>query len=221
MSSKKLSSTSKKLSSRNISDTLLKTTPRKTNTYKTRKTNTYKTHKTHKLNKVKYNKRPHNIDKYCGFYKTDINGKINKKLYNSCKINKYCRKYKCQDIDSKMINIKKTKIGANYNKIIFDKILSSCPENLYSSDDDKKNKQKKQKCISKTIKQIYKDNNIEDLYKKSIECDKIICAKEQKIFNNNLFREKQLKLNKSQVKILIDQDLPNEVDIDLIKNGDL
>ena len=104
MSSKKLSSSSRKLSSRNISDTLLKTTLRKT-----------KTHKTHKLNKVKYNKRPHNIDKYCGFYKTDINGKINKKLYNSCKINKYCRKYKCQDIDSKMINIKKITL---YNFIL-------------------------------------------------------------------------------------------------------
>jgi hypothetical protein len=39
-----------------------------------------KTQKTPKLNKPKYIKRPHNIDKYCGFYKTDINGKINKNI---------------------------------------------------------------------------------------------------------------------------------------------
>ena len=70
-------------------------------------------------NKNKKNKTKRIIDKYCSFYKTDINGKINKKLFLSCKLNKYCRKYKCKDIDYKMIKLKKKQIGLNYNTIIF------------------------------------------------------------------------------------------------------
>jgi len=148
--------------------------------------------------------RPHIIDKYCGFYKNDINGKPNKKLYMSCKINKYCRKYKCHDIDYKMIKEKQKHIGSNYNKIIFDKIKSSCPQkqknlvNILQDEDEKKIIIKQKQCEKKALKQIYKDNNLEDIYKKSVECDNVICAKEQKIFNINLFRQKQTRLKKTK-----------------------
>ena len=105
-----------------ITNSLLKSKT-KTSKTKTSKTRTNKT----KKNQVK---RPHMIDKFCKIYKNDITGKPNKKLYNSCKINKYCRKYKCQDIDSKILKAKQKYIGNDYNKIIFDKIKASCPQNF-------------------------------------------------------------------------------------------
>ena len=188
---------------------------------KSTKNKTAKHTHTKKNKKTKHNKKQHIIDKFCGFYKKDINGKINKKLYNSCKINKYCRKYKCQDIDSKFIKGKQKNLGFNYNKTIFNTIKTACPENLFMSfeDDNKFNKKQKQ-CERKAIKKIYKDNNLEDLYKKSVNCDNVICAKEQKIFNTNLFREKQIKLKKSQKKIIEANDFENEPDHDLIIRGD-
>ena len=184
-------------------------------------TNIKHTNKKH-TNKKHTNKKQHIIDKYCGFYKNDINGKPNKKLYNSCKINKYCRKYKCQDIDSKILKAKQKYIGHNYNKIIFDNIKSFCPVNNQSilDEDEIKNTKKQKQCEKKAIKQIYKDNNLEDIYKKSIECDNIICSKEQKIFNINLFRQKQIKLKKSQIKQIDDADFTNDPDHDLIERGD-
>ena len=193
-----------------ITNTLLKTKA-KTSRAKTSRAKTSRT-KSHK-------KHHHSIDKYCGFYKTDVNGKINKKLYNSCKTQKYCRKYKCDNIDLKMTKLKQSKIGVNYNKIIFDKLLTSCPDNLYSSDDEKLNKKMKKKCISKTMKNLYKDIGLEALYKKANECDTKICEKEQTEFNKNLFITKQMNLNKSQVELLEQEKL--DVDADLVKNGDL
>ena len=179
-----------------------------------------------KLSKTKHIKikRPHTIDKFCGYYKYDINGKINKNLYTSCKINKYCRKYKCQDIDLKMLNAKQNKIGHNYNKIIFDKLKSECPQNI-TEEDDKTIIKNKKKCEEKALKEIYKNNNMTEIYNKSKECDKIICSKEHNIFNLNLFRQKQIKLkktkNKKQKTNNGRSELENEVDIDLIKSGDL
>ena len=214
--SKSSSKLSSKLSSRQsskkiVNDTLLKS--RITKSKNTKSNNTRKT-------KIKKNKKQHIIDKYCGYYKTDINGKINKNLYNSCKINKYCRKYKCQDIDYKMIKAKQNNIGFNYNKIIFDKIKESCNQNRI--DEDKVLfKKKNKRCEINVIENIYKDNNLHELYNKSKECDKVICAKEQKIFNQNLFRQKQLKMKKSQTKKIKKNDLKNEVDMDLIERGDL
>ena len=172
-----------------------------------------------KKSKLKHNKHKNIIDKYCGYYKTDINGKINKNLYSSCKINKYCRKYKCQDIDNKMLKAKQKNIGFNYNKIIFDKIKESCNQNI--TDDDKIFKKKSKQCANNAIKQIFKENNMEEIYNKSKECDKITCIKEQKIFNQNLFRQKQIKLKKSKKAKIIDNDVKNEVDLDLIERGDL
>jgi hypothetical protein len=212
----------------------IKTSKNKTNNSLLKSKTTKKTHKKNKYNKIKHtkikntktkhtkskhNKKPHIIDKFCSFYKKDINGKINKNLYNSCKINKYCRKYKCQDIDSKILKAKQKNIGFNYNKIIFDTIRKSCPETISDEDENKYNKKQKQ-CEKKAIKKLYKDNNLEDLYKKSVACDNVICSKEQKIFNTNLFRQKQIKLRKSQKKIIEDNEFENEPDHDLILRGD-
>ena len=144
---------------------------------KIQKSKKSKTSKHSKKSKTsKHSKK--SINKHCSYYKTDINGKINKKLYNSCKINKYCRKYKCKDIDFKILLAKQKNIGLNYNKIIFDKINEKCNKNIINEDDDEKILNRKNKnCVSNTIKNIYKDNNMTELYNKSKECDKIICAK--------------------------------------------
>ena len=191
------------------SNSLLKSKTTKTKNSKSKNRKTTK----NKNNNSKKIKRPHIIDKICKIYKKDISGKLNNKLYNSCKINKYCRKYKCQNIDYKILKAKNKHFGNDYNKIIFDKIKLSCPQNIL--EDDPKIVKKQKNCVNKTIKNIYKDNNLEEIYKKSVECDNIICAKEKKIFNSNLFRQKQLKLKKSQIQNT------TGVDHDLIINGDL
>ena len=213
MSKKTSAKTSAKTSSKTSSKTLLnsKLTNSKTKNTKNTKNKSKKTKKT---------KKQHSIDKYCGYYKTDINGKVNKKLYNSCKINKYCRKYKCQDIDNKMLKAKQKNIGFNYSKIIFNKLKESCNQAIVV-EDDKLFTKKKRKCEDKAIRQIYKDYSMEDIFNKSKECDKIICAKEQQIFNKNLFRGKQIKLNKSQEDLIKKDNIENDVDLELIKRGDL
>ena len=65
------------------------------------------------IGKLTLKNKQHNKDKlktikqYCDYYKKDITGKINKQLYKSCKINQYCRKYKCKKIDSKFRKAKR------------------------------------------------------------------------------------------------------------------
>lgn len=181
-----------------------------------------------KKNTSKHIKRPHMIDKYCGIYKTDINGKSNKNLYKSCKTNQYCRKYKCQNIDSKFAIEKRKKLGNSYKNIIFNKMRTECPI-VYKNEDvvedteytDNMSTKKRKQCEQKLLHKYYKEHNMLELYKKTNECNKIICSKEQQKFNNNLFRQKQIKLNKSQLKNLEKQDLENEVDMDLIERGDI
>ena len=65
--------------------------------------------KSHKENIFKTKTKPSTTQKKtttveaaCNMYKKDLSGKETKVLYNSCKINKYCRKYKCNDIDEKI-----------------------------------------------------------------------------------------------------------------------
>jgi hypothetical protein len=117
-----------------------------------------------------------------------------------------------------MLKAKQKNIGFNYNKIIFDKIKETCNQN--KMDDDKVLFKKKNKqCEINVIKDIYKDNNLQELYNESKECDKVTCAKEQKIFYQNLFRQKKMK--KSQSEKIKETDFINEVDMDLIKKGDL
>ena len=158
--------------------------------------------------------KPRSVENYCKTYhKIDILGKVNKNLYNSCKIHKYCRKTKCHKIDDK--NHKElTKIfGNNYNTQIQSNLREECPLSVSFKN--------RQKCENKTLKKIYNKYGISDIYNKLNDCDKVICSKEKKIFYNNLFRTKQIKLKKNQRILLAQKDKLEEPDMDLIVNGDL
>lgn len=179
----------------------------------------------------------HNVDKYCSIYKTDIDGKPNKnkKLYKTCKLSRYCRKYKCNNIDAKLTKAMAKQFGENYKDLLFNKIRDSCPLKLHSnsnydddddglydgsrdgngSDSDMKNLRQ---CELKATRQFYKDNKMSDLYKKVVRCDNILCAKEHKLFNKNLFEYNKIMLKKKDKDI---HNLKNEVDMDLITRGDL
>ena len=167
-----------------------------------------------KANIKKY--KPRSVESYCGtFYKKDILGKVNKNLYESCKINKYCRKNKCDNIDEKMVKEQTNKLGKNYSMFIQGYLRQHCPLTVTNKN--------RQLCERKTLKKFYKKYDMDDLYDKLLECDKLTCAKEKKIFYTNLFRLKQIKLKKKQKMILKEletQENP-EPDMDLIKNGDL
>lgn len=162
--------------------------------------------------------KPRSVESYCGtFYKKDLLGKVNKVLYESCKINKYCRKNKCDKIDEKMVKEKTNKLGKNYNMFIQGYLRQYCPLTVTSKN--------RQLCEIKTLKKLYKKYDMDDLYNKLLECDKITCAKEKKIFYTNLFRTKQIKLKKKQKMILADEEAKEEDNLEpdmyLIKNGDL
>lgn len=119
------------------------------------------------------------IKKYCANYKHDYLGKQNKSLYNACKINQYCRKTKCKDIDSKFDKIKNNKLGTNGNILLMTSLTSSCPIEM-------SNKSRK-KCLNKATKRFYEENNMGDIYNQVLECDKQTCAKERQVFFSNLF----------------------------------
>ena len=160
--------------------------------------------------------KPRSVESYCGtFYKKDILGKINKDLYESCKINKYCRKNKCDNIDEKMIKEQTAKLGKNYNMFIQGYLSQHCPLTV--------TKKNRQICEKKTLQKLYKKYDMNDLYNKLNECDKITCIKEKKIFYTNLFRTKQIKLKKKQKIILLEEEAHDnpDPDMDLIVNGDL
>ena len=164
--------------------------------------------------KNKYKHR--SVESYCGaFYKKDILGKVNKDLYESCKINKYCRKNKCDKIDEKMVKEQTKKLGKNYNMYIQPYLRQHCPLTVTNKN--------RQLCEAKTLKTFYEKYDMGDLYNKLLECDKITCAKEKKIFYTNLFRTKQIKLKKKQKIILAEQEEQEnpEPDMDLIENGDI
>ena len=162
-------------------------------------------------NKLK-NKR--GIEKYCSFYKNDITGKLNKQLYSSCKINKYCRKYKCKSIDEKMIKEQKKKLGQNYNTLILSSLRSACP--ITTDEDNYKNRIK---CETKALHKFYKANNLNELYNKVIECDKKTCSKEKQIFNTNLFRQRQIRLKKKQKEIIDADKYMKQADQEMIEKN--
>ena len=160
--------------------------------------------------------KPRSVESYCGtYYKKDILGKVNKNLYESCKIHKYCRKTKCKKIDEKMVKEQTNKLGKNYNVLIQSYLRQYCPLTVTNKN--------RQLCEKKILKKFYEKYDMDDLYNKLLECDKITCAKEKKIFHTNLFRTKQIKLKKKQKIILAEleeQENP-EPDMDLIVNGDI
>ena len=183
------------------------------NTNKTKKTNDIQsirnTRKTKKQNDVlkniniksftfqktseKSKLKPKTIKQLCEVYKKDITGKVNTPLYNSCKINQYCRKYKCKNIDKKFKNSQIKALGINYNTLLLSSLHNKCPSTM----PDKNRK----RCYNSTMLKFYKDNNLLSGYEKVLECDKKTCAKEKEIFNTNLFRirnkgKKQIRIHK-------------------------
>ena len=71
------------------------------------------------------------------------------------------------------------------------------------------------------MKSFYNKYDIGDVYNKLNDCNKVICSKEKKIFYNNLFRTKEIKLKKKQKILLAKEKKLEEPDMYLIINGDL
>jgi hypothetical protein len=186
------------------------------NKSKQKKINLNKTKHTKKSNTKLSNKLKNKktIEKYCSFYKHDITGKLNKQLYRSCKINKYCRKYKCKSIDDKMIKEQKKKLGQNYNTLILSSLRAACPITT-----DEENYKNRIKCETKSLHKFYKANNLNELYNKVIECDKKTCSKEKQIFNTNLFRQKQIRLKKKQREIIDADKFMENADQEMIEKN--
>lgn len=155
-----------------------------------------------KLTRYKQSKnKPRTIKQCCDIYKKDITGKTNLPLFNSCKINKYCRKYKCKDIDNKFKKAQLKSLGNNYNTLLMSSLYNKCP--LYMVDKTRK------RCYNTTMKKFYKDNNLHEVYDKILECDNKTCVKEKRIFNTNLFRIRKNKKIGRLPKLLIIEDLPD------------
>lgn len=152
-------------------------------------------------------KKNKTIKQYCDIYKKDITDKLKLPLYNSCKKNQYCRKYKCKNIDNKFRKKQIEKLGNNYNTLLMSSLYSKCPSTI----SDKK----KKLCYNMATKKFYKENNLDEVYKKVLECDKKTCSKEKKIFYTNLFRINKNKKHVKLYKPLIIEDL---VDKEMIEN---
>jgi hypothetical protein len=142
------------------------------------------------------------IKKYCDNYKHNYLGKQNKSLYNACKINQYCRKNKCKDIDRKLEKIKSNKLGANGNVLLMTSITNKCPIEM-------SNKSRK-KCLNKATKRFYEENDMGEIYRQVLECDKKICAKERQIFLTNLFRANKTKKRIRQPVQVSIEDIPDQ-----------
>uniref|UniRef100_A0A6C0EXM3 Uncharacterized protein n=1 Tax=viral metagenome TaxID=1070528 RepID=A0A6C0EXM3_9ZZZZ len=192
--------------------------------------------------------RPHIIDKYCGIYKTDITGKETKELYKSCRKVKYCRKYKCKNIDSKFTKRKLKKLGPEFDSLIIRSLNIACPEPIIedeTEDDLSKVSSKtsskgvsskssskasskssnhedmdRLQCEKRELKKIYKEHDMDILHNKVLQCDNITCNKEQKKFYNNIFNQKELKLKKNQKQLLSRKNLEDIVDMEAIERGD-
>jgi hypothetical protein len=128
-----------------------------------------------------YNKKiknPKTLKQQCSIYKVNLQGKSTKKIYNSCYESKHCRKYKCNDIDTKLKKSLKKKVGINYNTYLYNKLRNGC----HDLENDKMIK----KCYEKNTKQFYDDNNLTKEYNKLQDCNKI-CNNKKKEFHKNLF----------------------------------
>lgn len=145
-------------------------------------------------------KKTTNIVAACNIYKKDLKGKINKVLYNSCKIHKYCRKYNCNDIDNEVKTTLTKKFGNTYPKILFKYIRGECFGG-----------ERKKKCEQKAIAKFYKENELAELHNKLIECDKKTCKKEKDIFYTNLYRHHRQKMRKVE-KTISEEDMEPDLD---------
>lgn len=148
------------------------------------------------ITKIKKTKRA-----ICENFKKDIIGKPTPKLYKSCLVNSTCRKTKCKDVDKRIYSSRFKKFGMDYNKIVFE-MIKNCSNDLSTKS--------RKRCVNKILEKFHNDNNLGDIYKEYIECDKKLCNKEKEIFYTNLIRQKKIRYKKVK-------DLKNEVDMNNIK----
>jgi len=175
---------------------------------------TSKTSKHSKNSKNSKNTKPSKISKYCQNYYVDINGNTNNKVYKMCNKYSHCRKNRCKNIDARIEAKKESVFGKDYDNYIKSKIEKKCPLTL-------KTKQRKQ-CETRTLKKIYSNHNIINLYNKLLECNRTLCLKDKRNFYNAMFKKNTIKLTKSEKKRLneikkIENPTP---DMYLIKTGD-
>jgi hypothetical protein len=173
----------------------------------TNKTNMFTTENiSKKQGKQKDNKRKNakkiTVKKYCANYKHKYIGRQDKSLYNSCKINQYCRKNKCKNIDEKFDKMKNKKLGINNNLLLMTSITNKCPIEM-------PNKSRK-KCLNKATKIFYEETDMGDIYKQVLECDKKTCAKERQIFFTNLFRANKTKKRIQEQPQVNLEDIPDQ-----------
>lgn len=150
---------------------------------------------------IKLNKPVKKIKEYCEMYNRDLLGNPNPTLYNSCKINKYCRKTKCKNIDNRFKKEQTKKLGTKYQAALATAIDNKCMGVI--STKNYKN------CRTKAAKKFYKDNNLGELYDKMLECDTKTCSKERDIFYKNLFRLNKKIIKKPKMQAL--DELPPDV----------
>jgi hypothetical protein len=144
----------------------------------------------------------------CNNYRFNVFGKENKNIYNSCKINQYCRKTKCKNIDKKFSDARIKKLGNHYSQPLMISVFKKCPVDM--------NDKKRKKCTAKAITEYYNKNDLGDIYNKVLECDKETCAKERKIFRENIYRANKLKKRIHIPKTINLVDIPDKEMLEIL-----
>lgn len=165
-----------------------------------------------KTKKTKKNLRDSNLKKFennCKNYKKDINGRKTDKTFTSCVINQSCRHYKCKNIDKKIVEERHTKLGADYYKLLYNRLNLNCSKlNTPRS---------KKRCELRNIKEFHNENDMGPIYDKLLECDNKTCAKEKQIFRTNIYRSRKIKMKKEEKQQLLDiQNFGKQADLFLL-----
>jgi hypothetical protein len=169
--------------------------------------------KTHEIKKRKKNKKrfhagiPKTINQFCEMYKKDILGNPTKDIYESCKINKLCRKTKCQNIDKKFYNTAINKLGKNYKTLLLGYINSKCNNDIPNTGN------KYKKCFKKNTKKFYQNYELGNLYDKILECDNKTCKTEHDRFYSNIYKN----IKNKHVKPT--KNIEDQPDLEMIKNN--
>lgn len=176
--------------------------------------------------------RPHIIDKYCGIYKTDITGKETKELYKSCRKVKYCRKYKCKNIDSKFTKRKLKKLGPEFDSLIIRSLNKACPEPIIEDETEDEVSKVSSKTSSKRVSsktsskrsskrssKSSKSSNQEDMDR--LQCEKrelkrIYKEHDMDILHNKVLQCDNITCNKEQKKFY--NNIFNQKELKLKKN---
>ena len=164
---------------------------------------------TNKKNKKKLHVgNPKTINQFCEIYKKNILGNSTKDIYESCKINKLCRKTKCQNIDKKFHNTAINKLGQDYKTSLLGYINSKCISDITNTGN------KYKKCLKKYTKKFYHNYKLGNLYDKILECNNKTCKNEYDQFNSNIYKNIKNKNVKNNNKNIEDQP-----DLEIIKNN--